>query len=80
MTTEDVERALEDLVRPVIEADGGDIELIEVDGNRVVVYLGAACAGCPGRPYTRAGLIEPALSSALGQSIQVDLARRRKAP
>ncbi|RLB53692.1 MAG: NifU family protein [Deltaproteobacteria bacterium] len=76
MTTEDVEKVLKDLVRPVIEADGGDIELVEVSGNRVVVYLGSACAGCPGRPYTRAGLIEPALCAALGETVRVELSRR----
>jgi Fe-S cluster biogenesis protein NfuA len=77
MTMEEVEGALEELVRPVVEADGGTIELVAVENLRVVVHLEGACAGCPGRPYTRAGLIEPALRKALGKRVEVDIAPRR---
>ena len=44
---EDVEKALGD-VRPALQADGGDIELVDVDDDGVVkVRLQGACAGCP---------------------------------
>lgn len=37
-----------DLIRPAIQADGGDIELVGVDGDGVVqVELSGACGGCP---------------------------------
>jgi Fe-S cluster biogenesis protein NfuA len=76
MTVEEVEGVLEALVRPVIEADGGTIELVSVEGASVTVHMEGACAGCPGRPYTRAGLIEPALRKALGQRVEVEIAPR----
>jgi Fe-S cluster biogenesis protein NfuA len=42
-----VENALEK-VRPSLQADGGDVQLVDVDDNGVVkVILKGACAGCP---------------------------------
>jgi Fe-S cluster biogenesis protein NfuA len=47
MLKEKVEDAL-NKVRPSLQADGGDIELIDVDEDGVVkVKLQGACAGCP---------------------------------
>jgi Fe-S cluster biogenesis protein NfuA len=43
---ERVEKALEEL-RPRLQADGGDIELLEVDHGVVKVKMKGACAGCP---------------------------------
>lgn len=34
-------------IRPQIQADGGDIDLIAVENNVVKVRLRGACAGCP---------------------------------
>jgi len=47
MLKEKVQRALEK-VRPSLQADGGDVQLVEVDENGVVkVKLMGACGGCP---------------------------------
>ncbi|MGQ9673570.1 MAG: NifU family protein [Candidatus Aminicenantales bacterium] len=44
---EKVEAAL-NKVRPALMADGGDVELIDVEGDGVVkVRLTGACGGCP---------------------------------
>ncbi|THB74342.1 MAG: NifU family protein [Gammaproteobacteria bacterium] len=43
---ERVEEALEK-IRPSLQADGGDIELVEIDGNIVKVRLQGACSCCP---------------------------------
>jgi len=44
---EKVEKAL-NKIRPSLQADGGDVELVEVKDNGVVkVKLTGACAGCP---------------------------------
>ena len=44
---EKVKNALEK-VRPSLQADGGDVQLVDVDENGVVrVMLKGACAGCP---------------------------------
>ncbi len=49
---EKVEAALEK-VRPSLQADGGDVELVEVTPEGVVkVRLTGACSGCPMREMT----------------------------
>ena len=47
MLKEKVESALEK-IRPSLQADGGDVELIDINDKGVVkVKLQGACAGCP---------------------------------
>jgi len=41
-----VEKALKEL-RPQLQADGGDIELLGVENGIVKVKMKGACAGCP---------------------------------
>jgi Fe-S cluster biogenesis protein NfuA len=43
---EQVEQALGD-IRPALQADGGDIELVDVEDGIVKVRLLGACGGCP---------------------------------
>lgn len=40
-----IEQTIES-IRPSLQRDGGDCELIDVDGNRVMVKLTGACVGC----------------------------------
>jgi len=46
ISREDVEKAIEE-VRPYLQMDGGDVELVEIVGNVVKVRLRGACAHCP---------------------------------
>jgi Fe-S cluster biogenesis protein NfuA len=44
---EEVQKAI-DLIRPGLQADGGDVELIDVSADGIVkVKLTGACQGCP---------------------------------
>jgi len=43
---EKVEQALAK-VRPMLQRDGGSVELVEVEGSIVKVRLTGACRGCP---------------------------------
>jgi len=44
---EEVQKAI-DLIRPSLQADGGDVELIDVSAEGIVkVKLTGACRGCP---------------------------------
>ncbi|MEM7248214.1 MAG: NifU family protein [Acidobacteriota bacterium] len=53
---ERVEEALE-RIRPALRADGGDVELLEVDGSIARVKMVGACGGCPMSDMTlRAGI------------------------
>jgi Fe-S cluster biogenesis protein NfuA len=43
---EQVEEVLKE-IRPALRADGGDVELVDVDEGVVKVRLTGACGGCP---------------------------------
>ncbi|MDD4182649.1 MAG: NifU family protein [Candidatus Omnitrophica bacterium] len=52
MLKEKVEKALEE-IRPALQADGGDVELVDVTGDGVVkLRLKGACGCCPMSTYT----------------------------
>ena len=54
----DVAAVLE-LIRPSLQADGGDVKLVDVDENGVVsVELQGACKGCPMSQMTLANGVE----------------------
>ncbi len=48
----DVARVLDDLVRPALQSDGGDIELVDVVGGEVRVRLVGSCSSCPSSVMT----------------------------
>jgi len=60
VTRERVEAVLA-RVRPFIQADGGDIELVDVSGNSAGVKLTGMCAGCPSAHMTLYLGVETAL-------------------
>ena len=72
---DDVERVLADLIRPLIEADGGEVELRSVDENKtpveIVLVVGGAYRGCPGTPLVAKSVLEPAFARALGRDVRV---------
>jgi Fe-S cluster biogenesis protein NfuA len=44
---ERIEEVINSEIRPALQADGGDIELVDVDGGVVKVRFLGACQGCP---------------------------------
>lgn len=54
-------QAVLDRVRPFLIADGGDIELVAVEGHSASVRLTGMCAGCPSAHMTLHLGIEAAL-------------------
>ena len=47
LTLEQVEVLFEEMVRPALQSDGGDITLVKVESNDVYVELTGACQTCP---------------------------------
>ncbi len=45
-------------VRPYIQSDGGDIELVKIEDQVVYVRLNGACIGCPSSLMTLKGGVE----------------------
>jgi len=70
MTKESVQRVL-DGIRPGLEADGGDVELVEVKDGIVKVRLTGACGGCPMASMTLKEGIERILKEQLPEVKEV---------
>ncbi len=56
----EVQKVLE-TIRPALQADGGDVELVDVVGGVVKVRLTGACGSCPMATMTLKGGIEATL-------------------
>lgn len=52
MNMETVTALFEDMVRPALQSDGGDIELLKVEDDSVHVRLVGACSTCPSSTVT----------------------------
>ncbi len=68
---ERVEKAL-DKIRPALQADGGNIELVDVVDGVVKVKLMGACAGCPGAQMTLKMGVEKALKEEIPEVKSVE--------
>jgi Fe-S cluster biogenesis protein NfuA len=67
---EKVEKALEEM-RSFLQADGGDVELVDIENGIVKVKLTGACAGCPGAQMTLTMGIERKLKEEVPEVSQV---------
>jgi len=70
-TTIKVQRAIDEL-RPNLQADGGDVELLSVDNGIVKVKLKGACAGCPMSAMTIKWGVETFLKKKVPEVVRVD--------
>jgi Fe-S cluster biogenesis protein NfuA len=52
LTPEEVQEVLDDDVRPALQMDGGDIELVKVEDDNIYVRLVGACSTCPSSVMT----------------------------
>lgn len=64
-----IEETIEKL-RPALQADKGDIELVEVDGSTIYVNLVGACSGCQMAAMTLGG-VQQQLIEALGEFVRL---------
>ncbi|MHC4886604.1 MAG: NifU family protein [Planctomycetota bacterium] len=62
-------------IRPMLQADGGDLEFVSVDEDNVVkVKLKGACAGCPGARMTLKNGVEARLKESIPEVASVEAA------
>ena len=72
LTNERVEEVL-NKVRPYLQADGGDIELVDITEDDIIkVKLTGACHGCPMSQMTLRAGVERALMSELPEVKRVE--------
>ncbi len=67
-----IEQVLEREIRPTLRKDGGDIELVDVDGDFVTVSLRGACSGCQSSRTTLKEYVEKKLREQVADSLIVE--------
>jgi NifU-like protein len=67
-----IQETLEREIGPALRTDGGDIELVDVDGHRVTVALRGTCAHCIGSEATLRGYVEKKLREIVDPEIVVE--------
>jgi Fe-S cluster biogenesis protein NfuA len=68
---EKIETALAD-IRPSLQADGGDVELVDVENGIVKVRLTGACGGCPMSQMTLKQGIEAYIKKEIPEILSVE--------
>jgi Fe-S cluster biogenesis protein NfuA len=71
---EQVKKVLEK-VRPALQADGGDVEFVGMEGDVVKVRLKGACGGCPMATMTLKNGIEVAIKNEVPGVSRVEAVR-----
>ena len=67
-----IKETMEREIRPQLKADGGDVELIDVDRNKVYVKFLGVCLGCPAAGVTLKDLVEAKLKEFIDAEIVVE--------
>jgi NifU-like protein len=67
-----IEETIEREIRPSLKHDGGDIELIDVIGNRVLVATRGACATCKAADITLKHFVEQKLRDIISPELVVE--------
>ena len=67
-----IEESIEREINPTLKKDAGRLELIDVDGNRVMVRMGGTCASCAKSPVTLKHYVESKLRELVSPEIVVE--------
>jgi NifU-like protein len=71
-----IQQTIDSQIRPQLKIDGGDIELIDIDRNKVYVRLLGTCLGCPSTGVTLKALVESKLREFVDSDIIVEEVRQ----
>lgn len=66
-----IEETIDREIRPQLKKDGGDIELVDVDGDTVVVSMRGACAHCRVADFTLSRVVEAKLREFVSDDLRV---------
>ena len=67
-----IQQVIEREIRPMLQQDGGDVELVDIDGKTVQVALRGHCAWCRVKEFTLKGSIENRLRELVDPEIVVE--------
>ena len=66
-----VEKVMEEDIRPMLQSDGGDAEIVDIKDTLIYCRLQGACAGCAHASQTLKMMIEKTLKDSVDESIKV---------
>jgi len=66
-----INNIIENQISPELKKDGGDITLVDIDGNKVLVKLRGRCSGCKNSHLTLKAFVETTLKDAVDKNIEV---------
>ena len=67
-----IQQTINEQIRPALRADGGDIQLIDVDGNKVIVAFRGMCAQCRMAEFTMKDVVEARLREFVSDELFVE--------
>ena len=67
-----VQQTIDEQIRPALRADGGDIELIDIEGNTVLVAFRGMCAQCKMAEVTMKDVVQAKLREFVSEDIFVE--------
>ncbi len=66
-----IEKSMDEYIRPMLQQDGGDIEIVDIKDTIVYVRLVGACANCTGAEMTLKNLVENTLKERVDERIRI---------
>jgi NifU-like protein len=67
-----IQQTIDEQIRPALRAHGGNIELIDVDGNKVIVAFRGMCAQCKLTEFTMKDVVEAKLREFVSKNLFVE--------
>ena len=67
-----ISKVIDQQISPQLQKDGGDVELIDVEGNKVKVKLTGMCSGCKNASMTLKNFVETILKDKVDDKLEVE--------
>jgi NifU-like protein len=67
-----IQETINEQIRPALQADGGDIDLLDVEGNKVLVAFRGMCAQCKMAEYTMRDVVQARLREFVSDELTVE--------
>jgi len=75
-----IQQTINEQIRPALRADGGDIELVDVEGNKVIIAFRGMCAQCRMAEFTMKDVVEAKLREFVSDELFVEEDTESKKP
>ncbi|PTD93625.1 hypothetical protein C9439_06130 [archaeon SCG-AAA382B04] len=72
MDEEKIKKVLNEKIAPKLQVDGGDLEFVGIEDDKVKIKLKGACAGCPMSQITMSSTVEQHLKAVVPEVEEVE--------